>query len=642
MPAPQISPLPTPPSRSQGPETFSTDADAFLGALPDFQAEANTQADYLDALAIAVDVDVATAEAAVVNAEAAASIAAGAANYQGDYSAGTTYQIGESVSYLGRRYVSKTVNTGVTPADGANWFLINDGDVLGPASATNNSLALFDGSTGKLIKSPLDNGTSGQVLASGGAGNAPVWQSPDVGTNLNFVASGSLGNGVTVILNADGTVSQVSGSIIGAGSNIAQPTLAAAYHEAEQKLIVFYRSGTNGAAKVGTISGKTITFGAEQIWEASAVNGTYMHACYATSTGTPSVFLVYKSTSLTTTLRVRSCTLSGGILTFSSATSWATGTSTTRNFAIANNPTAHYVMGIFYSDTAINVRRIGLNGLISLGATTNAIYAGTGGGTKTASICYMGSNGTTSMMTAYCKSVNTYGYVRPVVYTVATDTFSNETELLVESGYADFLDISLATSVNRIMFAHTWTSCMMSLINPVSSPTLISQVSVGVDRPYNPRVTWDQAAGKGIYSYSNTGQGNRLFASILTVTTASITFNFNQQISTYADQNVTSATDTTGKTWVGTPTGGVILDAIRITNLTSANFIGFSSASYTNGQTAKIQMLGSVNSSQSSLTINSKYYVWADGTIRLTAEPNVGYDTIAGTAIAATTILIKG
>lgn len=198
MPAPQISPLPTPPSRSQSPDTFSTDADAFLGALPDFQAEANDQADYLDALAIQVDADATTAS----NAAAAA---AGAANYQGDYNAGTTYQIGESVSYNGRRYVAKTINTGVTPADGANWFLINDGDVLGPASATNNALAIFDGTTGKFIKSPLGNGTNGEILTSGGAGNPPTFLAQ--GANGALLTSGGSGNAPTFL--AQGTSGQV-------------------------------------------------------------------------------------------------------------------------------------------------------------------------------------------------------------------------------------------------------------------------------------------------------------------------------------------------------------------------------------------------------------------------------------------------
>ena len=42
MAAPVFTPLPTPPNRDASPETFSTDADAFLGALPTFQAQGNT------------------------------------------------------------------------------------------------------------------------------------------------------------------------------------------------------------------------------------------------------------------------------------------------------------------------------------------------------------------------------------------------------------------------------------------------------------------------------------------------------------------------------------------------------------------------------------------------------------------------
>lgn len=42
MTAPVFTPLPTAPSRESSPETFSSDADAFLGALPTFQTQGNT------------------------------------------------------------------------------------------------------------------------------------------------------------------------------------------------------------------------------------------------------------------------------------------------------------------------------------------------------------------------------------------------------------------------------------------------------------------------------------------------------------------------------------------------------------------------------------------------------------------------
>ena len=74
------------------------------------------------------------------------------------------------------------------------------------------------------------------------------------------------------------------------------------------------------------------------------------------------------------------------------------------------------------------------------------------------------------------------------------------------------------------------------------------------------------------------------------------------------------------------------------TNLTSENFIGISDGAYNNGQTATIQLIGSVDDAQSSLTPGQKYYVQGDGTLSETADsPSV----LAGTAIASTKLLIK-
>ena len=75
------------------------------------------------------------------------------------------------------------------------------------------------------------------------------------------------------------------------------------------------------------------------------------------------------------------------------------------------------------------------------------------------------------------------------------------------------------------------------------------------------------------------------------------------------------------------------------TNLTSENFIGFSDAAYADTQTATIEVGSAVNNGQSSLTIGQQYFVQEDGTIGTTAaDPSV----IAGTAISATEIIVKG
>ncbi len=50
------------------------------------------------------------------------------------------------------------------------------GDVVGPASATNRTVALFDGTTGKLIKNGPSTLTDGLVLSSKGTGTDPTFQ----------------------------------------------------------------------------------------------------------------------------------------------------------------------------------------------------------------------------------------------------------------------------------------------------------------------------------------------------------------------------------------------------------------------------------------------------------------------------------
>ena len=73
--------------------------------------------------------------------------------------------------------------------------------------------------------------------------------------------------------------------------------------------------------------------------------------------------------------------------------------------------------------------------------------------------------------------------------------------------------------------------------------------------------------------------------------------------------------------------------------LTAENYIGISDGAYTNGQTATVQLIGSVDDAQSGLTPGSKYYVQNDGTLSTTASsPSV----LAGKAISSTKLAIKG
>lgn len=70
------------------------------------------------------------------------------------------------------------------------------------------------------------------------------------------------------------------------------------------------------------------------------------------------------------------------------------------------------------------------------------------------------------------------------------------------------------------------------------------------------------------------------------------------------------------------------------------NYIGYSAASYTDGQTANIQVVGNV-STQVGLSPGIKYYIQGDGGLVSYIDPNFPTSTEAGIALDATKLLIK-
>lgn len=240
MPAPHITPLPNPPSRSQSPDTFSADADAFLGALPDFEADANAQADYLDDLADQVTIDAANADADAASAlssknaalasqnaaalsetNAAASATAAAASfdsfddrYLGPKASNPSVDNDGNPLLTGALYWNTTASQ-MRAYSGTAWeaaYLPAGAYVQGPASAIANNIALFDGTTGKLIK-------DGGSLSS----YAPLASPTFTGTVI-LPADTAIGNvSATEIGYLDNVTSAIQ-TQINAKSNIASPT----------------------------------------------------------------------------------------------------------------------------------------------------------------------------------------------------------------------------------------------------------------------------------------------------------------------------------------------------------------------------------------------------------------------------------
>jgi len=138
-----ITSLPTPPSRSD-PTNFATQADAFLGALPTFQAEANVLQTDVNSKQTLAAASQTAANTSAVNAAASALAAANSAAVS-IWVSGTTYAIGDArfspANFL--TYRRKTAGAGTTDpsADSTNWQLITQVEVPYVISTATNASA---------------------------------------------------------------------------------------------------------------------------------------------------------------------------------------------------------------------------------------------------------------------------------------------------------------------------------------------------------------------------------------------------------------------------------------------------------------------------------------------------------------------
>jgi len=138
--------------------------------------------------------------------EGSAAAAAVGFTPRGAWGSGSTYAVNDVVSLSGSSYLAIQASTNQNPATQTAYWLVlaakgdtGAGDVSGPASSVDDELALFNSTTGKLIKrastTGILKGTSG-VLSAATAGTdyvapAGALGTPSSGTLTNCTADGT-------------------------------------------------------------------------------------------------------------------------------------------------------------------------------------------------------------------------------------------------------------------------------------------------------------------------------------------------------------------------------------------------------------------------------------------------------------------
>jgi hypothetical protein len=137
-------------------------------------------------------------------------------NWLGAYNGSTAYVVDDAVSYNGSSYICKLASTGNLPTNGTYWDLLAEkgapgagsGDVLGPSSSTNNAVALFDGTSGKILK---DGGVLGTAAFSATSAFATAAQGSLADSALQPAAIGTTIQGYDADLGAIAALSGTSG-----------------------------------------------------------------------------------------------------------------------------------------------------------------------------------------------------------------------------------------------------------------------------------------------------------------------------------------------------------------------------------------------------------------------------------------------
>ena len=522
------------------------------------------------------------------------------------------------------------------------------------------------------IATAITNATSGQVLTSQGSGVATFADAATGGGggSLEAVASGALANGDTVVVNTNGTVSTIAGSVtenIGTqtdydnGDTISSGYSSAVYDEANSKVVIFYRNESQnnyGYAVVGTISGTVITFGTPVVYESSQINlanrvkGLYIPALQK-------IIVLYSNSS--SQARMKLGTVSGTSISFSSLT-----------HPFSGGTISHVDMA--YDAGTGNVILVKADGTLTFqvgsfsGSTISYTTAQTVSGVQGADP-RIKSNGSGGILCVY-EDTNGLGTFAAKAIALSlsgtTLTVPSSTTLIRSGVYYGSAVLEWIPLYSRFYFAMCVSQIQSYLLS--ISGTTATITSSGANPSLTPAY---DATGLGGTFFADTGEiylfyqspynaFNR-YARFRKVTLTSSTITYDTSSGTHGTMINTSWSGGPPTMWpyaIYAPdiksaiilhstnqaaTGGsgsaTVINNTTTTNLTEENYLGISDAAYSNGQTATVQIAGSVDDAQSGLTAGQKYYVQYDGSLNVLAgSPSV----VAGTAVSASKIIVKG
>ena len=486
-------------------------------------------------------------------------------------------------------------------------------------------------------------------------------------STVQLTANNAITAGKPCVIQTDGDVAQVQTGLTGdpsVGTAVVwksqdqSTTKAIAYDTNAQKLVIAYRDTSNGYgyAVVATISAgdNSISFGTPVAW--NSYDTTDHHNIVYDSTAQKVVIVARQNDNKG---KAAVGTVSGTSISFGSIAEFSADASNSEDrLGLVYDANADRTV-IFYRDNSSGDGEAIVGTVsgtsISFGTAVTFQSAASSG---YAAVNYMSAvydaNAQKVVMAWQDRDNSNYG--KAVVGTVSGTSISFGTAVTFESANSYFLSASYDSSAQKVAIfyqdrgnSHAGTA----IVGTVSG----TSISFGSPATFLASQAWyisssyDSVAQRivVIYSDRNTAGSNTWHGNLVVGTISGTSISFGSPLvyeaaATSYSQDIAYDANAQrhgiiyadgGNSYYGT---AIVAEAVG-TNLTSENFIGFAENDCTDNGLATIQLGGSVNDKQTSLTAGQTYFVQGDGTIGTTADsPSV----TAGTAVSSTEILVKG
>jgi len=489
-----------------------------------------------------------------------------------------------------------------------------------------------------------------------------VGNNPQLSRQTQATASGAITGGKPVLVNTDGTVTQISGSALAVGTAVEFDTNSAGskdvcFDSNSNRVFISYRDAGNsnyGTGVVGSINpaDNSVSFGTPVVFESAAT--AEIGNCFDSNSNRVVTVYQDQGNSSYGTAVVGSIDSSDNSVSFGTPVAFNSGGNSYYN-SIAFDSNVNKTLNS-YNNSGDSESHYAIVGTVD--PSDNSISFGTAvkyetGGSSSGYGQVVFDSSTNKFVLAYQDGGDS-NKGKAIVGTISGTDVSFGTAAEYESGSTTYVAGTFDSTNNKTVIVYvdggnsSYGTAVVATVSGTSvsfgTPVVFESASTVA-----PEAEFDASIDKVVVNYRDGGNSNYHTVVLGTVSGTSISFgtpfllisslvhSVNDHM-TYDSHNerMFFAFGDAGDSNKGK---GVVLRNAVPTNITSENFIGFAEDTVATGQPVTINTKGAIDENQSSLTPAQQYFVQTDGTLGTsTDDPSV----VAGTAVTATKLIVKG